>query len=202
MPPNFTPRLAATGNAANRPSALSNARSLAASIHFQVVFPPLFEQKFENMKFAIEIRMTAEVEVKNITSATVIRHLHQYTKSKGVLMDEIMDDRHFEVGARNQRFLDQLKSDRALLLRYAKLVALLEAFMELERTREKDQIQIEDEMEKIEKSVVKRLGREDARWFRGAIKHEAWAESTEHLNEVFHVTVSTPRVKTKCVNEC
>jgi hypothetical protein len=31
VPPNFTPRLAATGNAANRPSALSNARSLAAS---------------------------------------------------------------------------------------------------------------------------------------------------------------------------
>ena len=31
VPPNFTPRLAATGNAANRPSALSNARSLTAS---------------------------------------------------------------------------------------------------------------------------------------------------------------------------
>jgi len=31
VPPNFTPRLAATGNAANRPFALSNARSLAAS---------------------------------------------------------------------------------------------------------------------------------------------------------------------------
>jgi hypothetical protein len=31
VPPNFTPRLAATGNAANRPSAFSSARSLAAS---------------------------------------------------------------------------------------------------------------------------------------------------------------------------
>ena len=31
VPPNFTPRLAATGNAANRSAALSNARSLAAS---------------------------------------------------------------------------------------------------------------------------------------------------------------------------
>ena len=30
-PPNFTPQTAVTGNAANRPSALSNARSLAAS---------------------------------------------------------------------------------------------------------------------------------------------------------------------------
>ena len=31
VPPNFTERLAATGNGANRPSALSNARSFAAS---------------------------------------------------------------------------------------------------------------------------------------------------------------------------
>jgi len=31
VPPNFTARLAATSNATNRPSALSNARSLAAS---------------------------------------------------------------------------------------------------------------------------------------------------------------------------
>jgi len=31
VPPNFTARLAVTGNAANRPSALSNARSLADS---------------------------------------------------------------------------------------------------------------------------------------------------------------------------
>jgi hypothetical protein len=31
VPPNFTARLAATGNAANRPSPLSNARSLAAA---------------------------------------------------------------------------------------------------------------------------------------------------------------------------
>jgi hypothetical protein len=31
VPPRFTPQLAATGNGANRPAALSNARSFAAS---------------------------------------------------------------------------------------------------------------------------------------------------------------------------
>jgi hypothetical protein len=37
VPPNFTPRLGDIGNGANRPSAFSNARSLAAST-FAIIF--------------------------------------------------------------------------------------------------------------------------------------------------------------------
>jgi len=46
VPPNFTVRLAATGYAANRPSALSNARSLAASTFTTLVeITPLLVSK-------------------------------------------------------------------------------------------------------------------------------------------------------------
>ena len=149
------------------------------------------------MKFAIEIKMDAEVEIKDITSATVIRNLVQPAKPKSLVLEEIMDDRHFEIAARNQRLLAQLRADRALLLRYGKLIGLFEALSALEGTDEKEKIA--DKMDDLEISLVNRLNYEDKKWFRNAMKLGVWSESTEQFGKAFHVSVSSPQVKAKCV---
>ncbi len=141
--------------------------------------------------------MTVEIKVEQITSATVIRGLVQPAKPKEVVLEEIMDDRHFEIAVRNQRLLDQLRADEALFLRYSKLLVAFDALSSLEGTSEKEKLG--NEMEDIETSLIERLNSDDAEWFRGAIKHELWSESIDDFRKAFHVAVSSPEVRTKCV---
>ena len=140
------------------------------------------------MKFAIEIKMTVELEVENITDAKVIRNLAHYHNK----MDLIMDDKNFEEASKHQRLLDQLKADKALLLRYGKLLALFEALTNLEETNCIGKIA--DEMHEIEISLTTRLDGKDARWFQDVIKQKLWGERTEHFRNAFRVTVSKPQV--------
>ncbi|MGH7990182.1 MAG: hypothetical protein ACREDS_08360 [Limisphaerales bacterium] len=149
------------------------------------------------MKFTVEIKMTVEINVEKITKAAVIRDLVQPAKPKAVVMEEIMDDRLFERAARNQRLLDQLQADEALLLRYAKMLAAFEAFSVLESASEHEKLG--DQMERIEISLLNRLNEADAAWFEGAIKNEVWSESTAHFSNAFRVTVSKPEVRSEYI---
>lgn len=36
-----------------------------------------------------------------------------------------------------------------------------------------------------------------AKWFRGALKHELWTESTEHFRTAFSVTCRKPKVRVR-----
>jgi len=141
------------------------------------------------MKFNIQINITAEVAVEDITTAKVIQDLSSYA-NRAELMD---DDLSFEIGAKNQRLLDLLRADRALLLQYAKLRALLEAFRFLEESNN-FQTNADEELEKIEQSLIGGLTDEDAKWFRGAIDEGLWIENTEHFSNAFVVDVAEPSI--------
>jgi hypothetical protein len=149
------------------------------------------------MKFAVEIKMTVEISVEKITNAAVIRDLVQPAKPKAVVMEEIMDDCRFEIAARNQRLLNQLQADEALLLRYAKMLATFEALSALEGAS--GHKKLGDQMERIEISLLNRLNEPDATWFKGAIKNELWSENTAYFRNAFHVKVSKPEVRSKCI---
>lgn len=141
--------------------------------------------------------MTVEISVEKITNAVVIRDLVQPAKPKAVVMEEIMDDRLFEMAARNQRLLDQLQADETLLVRYAKALATFEALSALEGASE--QRKLGDQMERIETSLLNRLNEADAAWFKGAIKNELWSESTAHFRNAFRTTVSKSEVRSKSI---
>ncbi|MCE0496578.1 MAG: hypothetical protein LV481_01340 [Methylacidiphilales bacterium] len=150
------------------------------------------------MKFAVEIKMMVEITLEEITDATVIRGMAQPAKPREILIEEIMEDQPFEIARRNQRLLDQIKADEALLLRYASILAGWEALAALERNREEQRLS--DEIEEVETKLINRLNESDAEWFRGAMKHEAWTESTEDFRGAFRATVSEPELSTKHVN--
>jgi len=141
------------------------------------------------MKFNIHIKFAAEVAVEDITTAKVIQDLACYANR----VELIDDDLSFEIGAKNQRLLDLLRADSNLLLRYAKLRALLEAFRLLEDPNN-FQKNADDELERIEQSLIGELTNDDAKWFRGAIDEGLWAENTEHFINAFVIDIADPSI--------
>ncbi len=54
------------------------------------------------MKFAIEIKMTADVEIKNITPATVIRDLAQPAKPKDLVLEDKFLSASFRISGNSE----------------------------------------------------------------------------------------------------
>jgi hypothetical protein len=83
---------------------------------------------------------------------------------------------------------------------YAKLLGAFDALSKVEETGEKERVS--DEMDRIETSLIGRLSSDDAKWFQEAVSREVWSESTDDFRRAFHVTVSSPDLRTKCITEC
>jgi hypothetical protein len=151
------------------------------------------------MKFAVEIKLTVEIKVEEITKADVIRDMAQPAKPREILMEEILSDWPFERMEKNQKLLAAIQADKKLLLRYAKALATWEALSALEGEASKPNS--EGKLDLIQTSLLNRLDEADAKWFREAIDHDFFYESTDDFQRAFRVNVSEPAVKTELVSE-